>query len=104
MVLNQTIVKRVFTIYQLAHFLIFDLAKNIKKYKSKLVIITDDFFLLDQQIEQEEKDWLYPQQMIEAVKKVTDSIILLFSPITLPNLVNMIIIIIILNKSKHWMS
>ena len=28
--------------------------------------------------------------MIEAVKKVTDSIILIFSPITLPNLVNII--------------
>ena len=36
-----------------------------------------------------EKDWLYSQQMIEAVKKVTDSIILIFSPITLPNLVNL---------------
>ena len=87
-VLNQTIVKRVFTIYQLAHFLImFDLEKYIKKYKSKLVIITGDFFLNDQQIEQEEKDWLYPQ-MIKAIKKVTDSIIIMFSPITLPNLKN----------------
>ena len=31
MVLNNTIVKRVFTIHQLAHFLIFDLEKDIKK-------------------------------------------------------------------------
>ena len=86
-VLNQTIVKRVFTIHQLAHCLIFDLTKDIKKYKSKLVIITGDFFLNDSYIEKKEKDWLY-HQMIEAVKKVTDSIILIFSPITLPNLVN----------------
>jgi hypothetical protein len=86
-VLNHTMVKRVFTIYQLAHFLIFDLAKDIKKYNSKLVILTGDFFLNDQQIEQEEKDWLYPQ-MVEAVKKVTDSIVILFSSINLPNLVN----------------
>ena len=85
-VLNHVIVKRVFTIHQLAYCLIFDLAKDIKKYESKMVIITGDFFLSDTQIEQE-KDWLYPQ-MIEAIKKVTDSIIIIFSPITLPNLVN----------------
>ena len=52
-----------------------------------MVIITGDFFLNDQQIEQEEKDWLYPQ-MVKAVKKVTDSIVILFSSINLPNLVN----------------
>ncbi len=87
-VLNRTIVKRIFTIHQLARFLIFDLEKDIiKKYKPKLVIITGNFFLNDSYIEKEEKDWLYPQ-MIEAVKKITDSIILIFSPITLPNLVN----------------
>ena len=80
-VLDQTMVKRVFTIYQLAHFLIFDLAKDIKKYNSKLVIITGDFFLSDSQIEKEEIDWLYPQ-MIKAMKKVTDSIILIFSSTT----------------------
>ena len=67
--------------------MIFDSAKDIKKYKTKLVIITGDFFLNDSYIEKEEKDWLYPQ-MIESIKKITDSIILIFSPITLPNLVN----------------
>jgi hypothetical protein len=86
-VLNHTMVKRIFTIYQLADFLKMDLAKDIKKYESKLFIITGDFFLNDSYIEKEEKDWLYPQ-MIESIKKVTDSIILMFSPITLPNLVN----------------
>jgi hypothetical protein len=40
--------------------LIFDLEKDIKKYKSKLVIITGDFFLSDSYIEKGEKDWLYP--------------------------------------------
>ena len=39
--LERIIVKRIFTIHQLAHFLIIDLEKDIaKKYKSKLVIIT----------------------------------------------------------------
>jgi hypothetical protein len=76
-----------FTIYQLAHFLIIDLEKNLEKYKSKLVVITGDFFLSDRQITKEDKDWLYPQ-MIKAIKKVRDSIILVFSPTTLSNLVN----------------
>jgi hypothetical protein len=48
--LNHIIVQRVFTIYQLAHFLIKELEKDLKKYKSKLMIITGDFFLSDQQI------------------------------------------------------
>jgi Rad51 len=87
-VLENTIVRRFFTIYQLADFLIKDLQKDIKKFKSKLVIITGDFYLSDIQIPNEDKeDYLYPQ-MIKAVKKVTNSIIVMFSPIALPNLVN----------------
>jgi hypothetical protein len=72
----------------LAHFLIIDLEKDLKKYKSKLVIITGDFFLSDSQITKEDKDWLYPQ-MIKAIKeKVKDSITLVFSPTYLANLTN----------------
>jgi hypothetical protein len=86
--LERIIVKRVFTIHQLAHFLIIDLEKEIaKKYKSKLLVITGDFFLSDPQITKEDKDWLYPQ-MIQAIKKVKDSIILVLSPTKLSNLVN----------------
>jgi hypothetical protein len=76
-----------FTFYQLAHFLIIDLEKDLKKYKSKLIVITGDFFLSDPQITKQDKDWLYPQ-MIQAIKKVKDSIILVFSPTRLSNLVN----------------
>ncbi len=86
-ILKHIIVKRIFTIYQLAHFLIVDLEKEIKKFNSKLVIIGDDFFLSASQITKEEKDWLYPQ-IIKAVKKVVDSIIVIFSPNNLPNVVN----------------
>ncbi len=72
----------------MAHFLIKDLEKDItRKYKSKLVVITGDFFLSDRQITKEDKDWLYPQ-MIKAIKKVANSIILVFTPTTLSNLVN----------------
>ena len=74
-----------FTIYQLAYFLIKELEKDLEKYKSKLLIITGDFFLSDPQITKQDKDWLYPQ-MIKAIKKVRDSIILVFSHINLSNL------------------
>ena len=85
--LKNIIVQRVFTIHQLAHFLIIDLEKNLEKYKSKLLIITGDFFLSDPQITKQDKDWLYPP-MIQAIKKVRDSIILVFSPTKLSELVN----------------
>ena len=85
--LKNVIVRRMFTIHQLAHFLIKELEKDLEKYKSKLVVITGDFFLSDPQITKQDKDWLYPQ-MIKAIKKVKDSIILVFSPTTLSNLVN----------------
>jgi hypothetical protein len=86
--LERIIVKRVFTIHQLAHFLIIDLEKEIaRKYKSKLMVITGDFFLSDSQILKEDKDWLYPQ-MIKAIKKVKDSIILVLSPTRLSNFMN----------------
>jgi hypothetical protein len=84
---KRIIVQRMFTIHQLAHFLIIDLEKNLEKYKSKLLIITGDFFLSDPQITKQYKDWLYPQ-IIKAIKKVTDSIILVFSPTKLSNLMN----------------
>ncbi len=61
--LKNVIVRRIFTIHQLAHFLIKELEKDITKYKSKLVIITGDFFLSDPQITKEDKDWLYPQMI-----------------------------------------
>jgi hypothetical protein len=88
-VLNNTIVTRIFTIHQLANFLIMNLQKEIKKYKSKLFVITGDFYLRDQQISKEDKDWLYTQ-MVESIKKITDSIIIIYSPIDLPNLHNVL--------------
>ena len=62
-VLKHIIVRRIFTIYQLAHFLIKELEKDITIYKSKLVVITGDFFLSDLQINKQDKDWLYPQMI-----------------------------------------
>ena len=77
-----------FTIHQLAYFLIKELEKDLEKYKSKLVVITGDFFLSDSQITKQDKDWLYPQ-MIQAIKKViADSIILVFSPTRFSSLMN----------------
>ena len=86
--LKNVIVRRLFTIYQLADFLIKELEKDLEKYKSKLLVITRDFFLSDPQITKQDKDWLYPQ-MIQAIKKnVANSIILLFSLTRLSNLMN----------------
>jgi hypothetical protein len=44
-ILENTIVRRFFTIYQLAEFLIMELQKDIQKFKSKMVIITGDLYL-----------------------------------------------------------
>ena len=85
--LKNVIVRRVFTIRQLAHFLIKELEKDLEKYKSKLVVITGDFFLSDSQITKQDKDWLYPQ-MIQAITKIKDCSILVFSPMRLSNLMN----------------
>jgi hypothetical protein len=87
--LERIIVKRIFTIHQLAHFLIIDLEKDItKKYKSKLLIITGNFFLSDPQITKEDKDWLYPLMIQAITEKIKDSITLVFSPTKLLELVN----------------
>ena len=51
------------------------------------MVIIGDFFLSDPQIRKEYKDGLYPQ-MIQAIKQVKDSIILVFSPTRLSNLMN----------------
>ena len=51
------------------------------------MIITGDFILSDSQITKEDKDWLYPQ-MLEAIKKIKDSIILVSSSTKLSELVN----------------
>ena len=67
--------------------MIIDLEKDIKKYKSKLFIITGDFYLRDEQITKHDKERLYPH-MIEAITKVKDSIILVFSPTKLAGLMN----------------
>ena len=72
-VLERIIVKRVFTVHQLAHFLIINLEKDITKiYKSKLIVITGDVFLSDLQISKG-KEWLYPQ-MINAIKKLLQTL------------------------------
>ena len=44
--LKNVIVKRIFTIHQLAHFLIIDIEQDLKKYQSKLLVIIGNFSLL----------------------------------------------------------
>ena len=54
--LKNVIVRRMFTIYQLAHFLIKELEKDLEKYKPKLLVTTGDFFLSDPQITKQDKE------------------------------------------------
>ena len=67
--IKNVIIRRIFTIYTIEHFLIKELEKDLEKYKSKLVVITGDFFLFNQQITKQDKDCLYPQ-MIQAIEKI----------------------------------
>ena len=46
-----------------------ELEKDLEKCKSKLLVITGDFYLSDPQITKQDKDWLYAQ-MIKAIKKI----------------------------------
>ena len=53
--LKNVIVRRVFTIYQLAHFLIKELEKDLEKYKSKLLVITGDFSFQSHKLQKKTK-------------------------------------------------
>ena len=90
-VLDHVLVSRVFTIYQLAQKIIYELPELLEKFKSKLLVIISDLFLSKshQQIyDKEEKDWLINKQIIKAIKGITNSIVLIFSSIALPNFTN----------------
>jgi len=59
-----------------------------KKIQIQTLGFNRRLFLSNSQISKEDKDWLYPQ-MIQAIKKAAaDSIILVFSPTKLSNLIN----------------
>ena len=63
---------------------------KIKERNSNLFIeyyIVNAVTFSDPQISKQDKDWLYPQ-MIRAIKKIKDSLILVFSPTKLSELVN----------------
>ena len=89
-VLDHVLVSRVFTIYQLAQKIIYELSELLEKFKSKLLVIISDLFLseLHQQVyDKEEKDWLYGQ-MIKAIKGITNAIVVIFSSTALSNFSN----------------
>jgi hypothetical protein len=66
--------------------LFFSLSIFIENILCRKVTI-DEMTFSNSQNTKEDKAWLYPQ-MIQAIKKVKDSIILDFSPTKLSNLVN----------------
>ena len=63
--LKHIIVQRVFHNTSIGPFLD---KRDMTKYKSKLLIITGDFFLSDPQITKQDKDWLYPQLFKQSKK------------------------------------
>ena len=91
-VLDSVLITRVFTIYQLAQKIIYELPILIEKFKSKIVVISDSFIsdskeYYHQQIAKEEKDWLI-NQIIKSIKRITNSIVIIFSSSVLPNFTN----------------
>lgn len=90
-VLDSVLITRVFTIYQLAQKIIYELPILIEKFKSKIVVISDSFISdskeYHHQINKEEKDWLI-NQIIKSIKRITNSIVIIFSSSVLPNFTN----------------
>ncbi|HET8857890.1 MAG TPA: hypothetical protein VFM28_10220 [Nitrososphaeraceae archaeon] len=95
-VLDSVLITRVFTIYQLAQKIIYELPILIEKFKSKIVVISDSFIsdskeyhhhYYHQQINKEENDWLINQR-IKSIKRITNSIVIIFSSSVLPNFTN----------------
>jgi DNA-directed RNA polymerase subunit RPC12/RpoP len=69
-VLNNTIITRVFTIYQLANVIIYELPKAIEQYDVKLIMIYDlmDMFLRDPQLEVKEGQRLV-KEIVNSLRK-----------------------------------
>ena len=100
-ILDNTIIIRLFTIHQLTETIIYELEKLIKKFKSKLVVVISDLFLLNSQTttisqhkykqigrgNKKEIDWNV-KQIIESLNKITKSIVVVFSSISIPNFMN----------------
>lgn len=93
-VLDHVLISRVFTIYQLTQKIIYEIPILIEKFRTKLLVIISDLFLSELQdhhqqlIDKEEKDWLINKQIIKSIKYITNSIVIIFSSIILPNFTN----------------
>lgn len=70
--LQKIIVSRVFTIYQLTHFLVYELAKIIHKYNISLVVIPDPLkmFIQDPQLNMKEAKSLI-REIAAALRKIS---------------------------------
>jgi hypothetical protein len=70
--LQKIIVSRVFTIYQLIHFLVYELSKIIRKYNINLVVIPDllEMFIQDPQLRMKEAKSLI-REIAAALRKIS---------------------------------
>jgi len=82
-VLRKVLVSRQFTIYQLAHTIIYDLPKRIKLHKSKIIVISGllDKFYQDPYIHAAEAEYLVPQ-IVTALHKTKNVCVVLTSRFT----------------------
>src|SRR6476659_9098797 len=82
-VLRKVMVSRQFTIYHLAHTIIYDLPKRIQLHKPKLVVISGllDQFYQDPYIRTDEAESLV-SQIVTALYKINDVFIILTSRMT----------------------
>ena len=82
-VLHKVLVSRQFTIYQLAHTIIYDLPKRIKLHKPKVIVITGllDQFFQDPYVNVAEAQSLV-SQIVTALHKIEDVFIILTSCMT----------------------
>ncbi len=72
-VLQSIIITRVFTIYQLANLIIYELPNAIQKLEAKVIVISDllNMFIRDPQIEiEEEGEWLI-KEIINSIRKIS---------------------------------
>ena len=71
-VLQNIIITRVFTIYQLANLIIYELPNAIQKLEAKVIVISDllNMFIRDPQIEIEEGEWLI-KEIINSIRKIS---------------------------------
>ncbi len=91
-VLDRTIIIRVFTIYQLAETIVYELSRLVSKFKSKLIVVISDLFLSESHIKTQnisnDDRKLLVRYITESLNNIINSIVIVFSSTSIPNFRN----------------